>query len=93
MLLFCNRNDITICEHNNLLQRDGIIQKFFNNQDKVHLSEEGYRVFSANLSYSIRMVLKIPIIPKRSRTPPRRFGRGRGYRGRGYRGFKKPEKP
>ena len=45
MLLFYNRNDITICEHNNLLQRDGIIQKFFNNQDKAHLSEEGYRVF------------------------------------------------
>ena len=88
MLLFCDRNDITICEHNNLLQRDGIIQKFFNNQDKVHLSEEGYRVFSANFSYFIRMVLKIPTIPKRSRTLPQRFGCGRRYRGRGTEALK-----
>ena len=79
MLLFCNRNDITICEHNNLLQRDGIIQKFLTTRIKVHLQEEGHRVFSANLSYSIRIVLKIPIIPKRSRTPPQRFGCGHGY--------------
>ena len=54
----------------------------------MHLSEEGHRVFSANLCYSIRMVLKIPIIPERSRTSPERFGHGCGYRG-----FKKPEKP
>ena len=75
-----------------LVQRDGIISRFFS-QDKVHLSEEGNKVFSTNLSYAIRTALKIPVIPKRkrSKTPiPRRANRGqrRYYRGRGgYRGL------
>ena len=91
MLLFCNKHHILLCDHNNLVQRDGIISRFFS-QDKVHLSEEGNKVFSTNLSYAIRTALKIPVIPKRkrSKTPPRRANRGqrRYYRGRGgYRGL------
>ena len=91
MLLFCNKHHILLCDHNNLVQRDGIISRFFS-QDKVHLSEEGNKVFSTNLSYAIRTALKIPVIPKRKRsnTPPRRANRGqrRYYRGRGgYRGL------
>ena len=70
MLLFCNKHHILLCDHNNLVQRDGIISRFFS-QDKVHLSEERNKVFSTNLSYAIRTALKIPIIPKRkkSKTP------------------------
>ena len=88
MLLFCNKHNILTCEHTNLLQRDGIIPRFFN-QDKVHLSVEGTKVFSAILSYAVRMALKIPVIPRRSTTPPRRSSREprRGFRAnRGYRG-------
>ena len=67
MLLFCNKHHILLCDHNNLVQRDGIISRFFS-QDKVHLSEEGNKVFSTNLSYAIRTALKIPVIPKRKRS-------------------------
>ena len=91
MLLFCNKHHILLCDHNNLVQRDGIICRFFS-QDKVYLSEEGNKVFSTNLSYAIRTALKIQVIPKRkrSKTPSRRANRGqrRYYRGRGgYRGL------
>ena len=37
MLLFCNKHHILLCDHNNLVERDGIISRFFS-QDKVHLS-------------------------------------------------------
>ena len=66
MLLFCNKHHILLCDHNNLVQRDGIISRFFS-QYKVHLSEKGNKVFSTNLSYAIRPALKIPVIPKRKR--------------------------
>ena len=61
MLLFCNKHHILLCDHNNLVQRYGIISRFFS-QDKVHLSEKGNKVFSTNLSYAIRTALKIPVI-------------------------------
>ena len=60
MLLFCNRNDITICEHNNLLQRNGIIQKLFNNQDKVHCQRRVIEFFQLTsvipLKWSLRFL-------------------------------------
>ena len=45
MQLFCNKHHILLCDHNNLLQRNGIICGFFS-QDEVHLSEEGNKVLS-----------------------------------------------
>ena len=86
MLLFCNKHNIFICDHTNLLQRDEITPRFFI-QDKVHLSVEKNKVFSANLSYPLRMALKILVIPRRSTTPPRRLSWGpkRGFRpNKGY---------
>ena len=64
ILLFCNKHNILICDHTNPLQKDGITPRFFI-QDKVHLSVEGNKVFSANLSYALRMALQIPVIPTR----------------------------
>lgn len=90
-----DNNLITICDNSNLSYKNEPLMKFLNQEDGVHLNENGVKVLASNFRDSIDRILGMPKRQtnpqyyRRQSEPFRGFrGRGRGQRrgGRGGRG-------
>ena len=75
---FVDNPNIYICDNSNLSLRPESFRRFFND-DKIHINEEGAKVFANNIKFSICKSLNINItVKKRTHSP-----RSDKYKGRG----------
>ena len=75
---FVDNPNIYICDNSNLSLRPESFSRFFND-DKIHINEEGAKVFANNIKFSICRSLNINMtVKKRTHSP-----RSDKYKGRG----------
>ena len=85
---FVDNRNIYICDNSNLSLRPESLSRFFND-DKIHINEDGAKVFAKNINFSICESLNIKMsVKKRSHSPRsdkyNRRGRSRSQARFGY---------
>ena len=67
---FVDNPNIYICDNSNLSLQSESFTRFFND-DKIHINEEGAKVFANNIKFSIHKPLNIKVIVKKTSHSPR----------------------